>query len=172
VDVALERQRLLTLRGREVAGSHLGTVADQAHHRQRPSAMAAGGVEARQASLHFRQLVTGQRVTAAQLHARVRPGDVQRDPVHAAVALRGEVIEQGRAGREPGAAGIVLGDVGEVHLVDGVDGENPDRGAELAPGAHPRPRPAPEHDGDRAVGKTVQDVALEEHPGEARPSPR
>jgi hypothetical protein len=55
--------------------------------------VAAGGVEPRKTSLHFRQLVPAQRVAAAQLHARVPPGDVHRDPVHAAVALRGKVIE-------------------------------------------------------------------------------
>src|SRR5207247_10747441 len=70
---------------------------------------------------------------------------------------------QVREGSEPGAASIVLGDVGEVHLVDGVDGENADRSTKPTPGANPRPRPAAERDGDRAVGKTVQCMAPEEH---------
>ena len=87
-DVALERQPLLAPRGSEVAGSpspgprgsevagsHHGTIADQAQHRQRPGATAASTVEARQAPLHFRQLVAGQLVTAAQLH---RAGPARR----------------------------------------------------------------------------------------------
>src|SRR5207244_13207562 len=49
------------------------------------------------------------------------------------------------------------------HLVDGVDGEYAYRSPELTPGANPRPYPWAQRNGDRAVGKTVQRVALEEH---------
>ena len=129
----------------------------------------AGGVESGELQLHLGQLVVGQPVATTQLHARVRPGEVQRDPVHAAVALRRDVIEQGHARREPRPVRVVLGDVGGAHLVDDVDHENADSGPELTPGANPRLRPAPEHDGDRALGKTLQDVALEEHPATLGP---
>src|SRR5215207_166516 len=161
-DVPFEGQPLPTQRRREITGSHLGTVANQTQHRQRPITVTAG-VEACEPPLHLGQLLAGQRVATAQLDARIRAGDAQGDPVHAAVALRGEVIHEGGMGRESCSACILIGDVVDVHLVDGVDGEHPDGRPEATPGPHPRPRPSPERDGDRAVGETVQDVALEEH---------
>src|SRR5207245_1781864 len=61
------------------------------------------------------------------------------------------------------SAGLPVGDVGRIDLVDGVDGEHTHGGLQRAARPYGRPPPAPEQHGDLAADDLVQHGALDQH---------
>src|SRR5918992_4630814 len=126
--VALERELLATHLGREFLGPDLGLLRDQLEHRTRPGAVAARVVHAHQPLRDLGYLGVAEVRLCAQLHARVRPGVAQLDPVDLTAAALVEHREQVVARLEARSESLVLAERRSLDYLDSSHLEHPDDG--------------------------------------------
>jgi hypothetical protein len=147
-------------------------IGDEPQHRGGPRAARAGPVEPAQPGQDGLDVGRAQVGVLAQGDPWVVAPVPHSDPVDppapaGAIGARVPAQPAGQVGQVgvPGQPGVVLGELVGLDLRDGLDGDQPDGGAQVGARPDAGPVPAPERQRDLAPGDAVERRSREQHPG-------